>query len=452
MDDGRIPKLVEIARRMRQGDFQVEVPVGAGDAVDDLALALVDLSQALDERFQHLRMLQDVAERVNRGLLLEQVCEHVYEVFRELIPYDRIGLALLEDEGRTLRARWARSDSAEVRLPIGFAAPMAGSSLEAILETGRPRILNDLETYLAEHPCSESTRLVVEEGVRSSLTCPLAGHAGPVGFLFFSSFRPGTYQDAHVAVYELVASQLAVIVEKSRLYQELLELDRLKDRMLGMAAHDLRNPLGLVLGNLELLQAGLGGQLSPQGARLVHRAMHAAERMVVLVDELLDVSAIESGELVLNEAPLELGSWAAQLVDDQRVLASSKGIELVTELPGEPLRLVVDAHRLDQVLINLIGNAVKYSPPGTQTLVRVRPQGSEVWIEVEDEGPGIPEDEQHLLFEPFGRTSVRPTGGETSTGLGLAIGRRLIEAHGGSVEVDSAPGRGSLFRVRLPLG
>jgi hypothetical protein len=108
---------------MRAGDYDINLPERTGDeSVDQLAAALLDLSQSLDQRFQQLRTLQDVAEQVNRALLLDQVCEHVYGVFRDTIPYDRIGLALLEDGGRVLRARWARSESDTVRLPVGYAA------------------------------------------------------------------------------------------------------------------------------------------------------------------------------------------------------------------------------------------------------------------------------------------------------------------------------------------
>jgi hypothetical protein len=110
---------------------------------------------------------------VNSGLLLDQVLDYVFESFDPIIPYDRIGVTLLEDDGNVARAHWARSRASKIRLKNGYSAPMAGSSLRAIIETGEPRILNDLEAYLREHPGSVSTRTIVSEGMRSSLTCPL---------------------------------------------------------------------------------------------------------------------------------------------------------------------------------------------------------------------------------------------------------------------------------------
>jgi diguanylate cyclase (GGDEF)-like protein len=181
-----------------------------------------DLEQTLLRQREESRLLMSVVERVNSGLLLPEICDHVYDSFSELLPYDRIGLALVDPGGKTVTARWARSRSSMIRLPVGYSAPLEGSSLLRILETGEPRILNDLEAYLREHD-SESTRLVVQEGIRSSLTCPLIVEGRPIGFLFFSSTEPGTYADAHVEIYRQIASHISVTVEKGRLLQALLE-------------------------------------------------------------------------------------------------------------------------------------------------------------------------------------------------------------------------------------
>jgi diguanylate cyclase (GGDEF)-like protein len=141
-----------------------------------------------------------------------------------------------------LRARWGRSDAQRIYLKNGFSAWMEGSSLQTILETGQPRILNDLEAYLQSHPDSKSTALVVKEGVRSSLTCPLVAIGKPVGFLFFSSFEKNTYRNAHVDLFMQIANQLSSIVEKSRLYEELKrvnnELRQTRDRLEFLVSHD----------------------------------------------------------------------------------------------------------------------------------------------------------------------------------------------------------------------
>ena len=242
MDDSRLTNYRRAVADMMRGEYPHALPVSDDDEVGRLGSALLGLSRTLERRFTEQQMLNQVTEQATAGLLVDEILDELYASFRGLIPYHRIGLALLEDEGRTLRARWARSDAQLVYLKGGFSACMEGSSLQTILETGQPRILNDLEAYLQAHPDSKSTALVVTEGVRSSLTCPLVAIGKPVGFLFFSSFEKNTYRNAHVNLFMQIANQLASIVEKSRLYEELqrinTELSQAQDRLEFLASHD----------------------------------------------------------------------------------------------------------------------------------------------------------------------------------------------------------------------
>lgn len=222
--DDRIPRFIEAAEALRDGRFGVRVPeAGSGDQVARLGTALNDLSSALERRWREVAELDAITARINAGLLLDDVLEDFFREARDIFPYDRIGFSLLESGGTVVRARWARSNLGPLRLGRGYAARLEGSSLQSILETGRPRIINDLVAYLESKPSSDSTRLVVEEGVRSSLTCPLVANGVPVGFMFFSSRHPDTYRDAHVDAYRRIAGQLSVIVEKGRLISELSE-------------------------------------------------------------------------------------------------------------------------------------------------------------------------------------------------------------------------------------
>ncbi len=182
---------------------------------------LKDLIQQQDRRHEEYRSLQDLIVRANSGVGLSDILDRVYESFRPLIPFDRIRLALLEHDGELLRCRWGRSESPHIRLKPGFVRALEGTSLPRIIETGVPRILDDLEDYLRTHPDSESIALMVEEGMRSSLTCPLICMGEPIGFLFFLSMRSGTYQDVHVERFEQIASQISIIVEKGRLHDDL---------------------------------------------------------------------------------------------------------------------------------------------------------------------------------------------------------------------------------------
>ena len=259
--DERIPKIIAATQQLIDEDYAVDVSISPPDEIGRLGVAMRELAQALESRYSEIRRLSEVTSQINAGLLLDDVLEGVYRDFQDFIPYNRIGFALLEDKGAVLRARWAKTDLPTVRLQKGYSAPMAGSSLADVIATRQPRIINDLVAYSASKPSSQSTRLIIAEGIQSSLTCPLIANGVPVGFIFFSSARPNIYANAHVETFQQIAEQLSVMVEKGRLVSELAEqkaaieerneeLRRLadaKNSFLGMAAHDLRNPRSVTL-------------------------------------------------------------------------------------------------------------------------------------------------------------------------------------------------------------
>lgn len=187
------------------------------------------LRDRLRQREEEFARLLRITERINQGVMLEEVLEFLYAEMQQVIPYDRIGFSLIDRPRGAVVARWARSDR-PMSLKTGYEAPLTGSTLERIIETMEPRIINDLEAYLREKPGSESTRLIVDEGIRSSLTCPLIVRGKPVGFVFFSSVDKGTYSKVHVTFFQQIAGQLATIVEKGRLYSELAQQKAITER------------------------------------------------------------------------------------------------------------------------------------------------------------------------------------------------------------------------------
>lgn len=452
MIDPRIVQYRDAALAMSAGrGFDRDLPVVPPDAVGQLGEALVSLGEALEQRFGEIQTLARLTERVGAGLLLDDVLAHVYDSFGSLIPYDRIGFALLDEDGQSLRAYWARARYEHIRLGKGFAARLAGSSLEQVLQSGRPRVLNDLDAYLAAHPRSVATQRLIEEGIRSSLTCPLVVMGKPVGVMFFSSRARDTYRDAHVELFQQIAGQLAMLVEKGRLYQRLVEIDAQRSALLGVVAHDLRNPVGVVRGFAHLMRREKYGPCTTAQAEALDRIVAGCDGMLSMVSDLLDVAAIEAGHLRLRTAPLRLGAWLASAIETERLLAEAKGIRIDLDMDAVLPSVNSDAARLSQVLSNLVSNAVKFAPPGSVVTVRARGGEGVVTIAVTDQGPGIPAVELDRLFKPFGRASVRPTAGEPSTGLGLAICRRIMAALGGSVMVDSHVGQGSTFTITLPV-
>ncbi|RPI04706.1 MAG: hypothetical protein EHM64_09115 [Ignavibacteriae bacterium] len=448
--DPRIRKYVHVAKAMKEGSFNIDLPKEGSDEVAELGLALEDLARSLEKRFEEIKILTDITTHINSGMLLDEVLDHLFDSFRQIIPYDRIGCALI-DEGKYVRAYWARSDAPHVFIAKGYSALLDGSSLQTILDTGHPRIINNLEQYLLKHPHSESTQKIVKEGMRSSFTCPLSALGKPIGFLFFSSMKPDTYAKIHQSIFIQIANQLSTIVEKSRYLQQLLELNEFKNKFLGMAAHDLRNPLSIIKGYLELFLSDALGDLTTDQREVMNDMNQTSDVMLGLINDLLDVTAIETGKLQLDRQPTDIDEFLHATQLSLRVLAHAKSIEIKVD-PSESLPVIhVDQARIKQVLTNLITNAVKYSFSRTQIVLSARAFDKEVWIAVKDQGQGIPVEEMKHLFKDFSRTSVKPTAGEKSIGLGLAITRRIVEAHGGMIWVDSEIGKGSTFTFSLPI-
>jgi diguanylate cyclase (GGDEF)-like protein len=221
-------------RALRLGKRHTPPVTDGRDPLAPLGHELELLSRAITRREDELRKLFDLVQTVESGVLLDEVLANVFEGFTGLIPFERIGCAFLSDDGRSLVAYWAKSEMGPVHLGSGFSQPMAGSSLVRILESGQPRIINDLAAYFAAKPESRSTKLILDEGGRSSLTCPLFVEGRPLGFLFFTSARAGAYEAAHQTVFRQIAAQVAMIIDRSRMYERLIAHNR---RLLDQTRH-----------------------------------------------------------------------------------------------------------------------------------------------------------------------------------------------------------------------
>ncbi|MBF0506376.1 MAG: response regulator [Nitrospirae bacterium] len=239
-------------------------------------------------------------------------------------------------------------------------------------------------------------------------------------------------------------------VELEKSNHELLELNNLKNRFLGMAAHDLRNPLTSISGLSEILKGKAFGPLSEDQEEYLTVINNASNDMLTLVNDLLDISVIESGKLDLK---FKRGSLKDLLEDRAKlgsVIAGRKNIRVHTAYSDVP-EVLFDCNRIAQVVDNLLGNAIKFSPSGSNIHIALSRENDMAKVSVRDEGPGIAASEQSKLFGEFQRLSAQPTGDEKSTGLGLAIVKKIISAHNGGLEVDSKVGEGSTFSFTLPL-
>lgn len=236
-------------------------------------------------------------------------------------------------------------------------------------------------------------------------------------------------------------------------HRELMEITEFKNHLLGMAAHDIRTPLGVMIGFSQIMLENADADELPNDYGTYLKKIHGqGEKLLELLNDILALSESEAGSMQLKLARFSVAELLTELVELGRVGAEKKQIELRQDFAAVP-EISGDRARLEQVFSNLISNAIKYSPAETSVDVRLL-QHETGWlrVSVRDQGPGIVAEEQQYVFRPFRKTSNKPTGGEKSTGLGLAIAERIVIAHGGRIQLESTPGAGCHFYVDLPLG
>ena len=234
--------------------------------------------------------------------------------------------------------------------------------------------------------------------------------------------------------------------------RELSLAEKQKQEVISMVSHDLRSPLMSLDFSLTLIGSGKYGELNERGHKELTSAETSTKRLIRLINDLLDIEKIESGKLTVLKMPLSFQTLAEHSVDSVQALAASKEITVKVESAGD-IEFPGDADRLEQVIINLLGNAIKFSPNQSNVVIRGEEKDKFVEIRVIDCGPGIPADYRKKIFDRFQQVSRGDGKEKEGTGLGLAISRAIIEAHGGSIGVDSAgfeDGKGSSFWIRLP--
>ncbi len=406
------------------------------------------------EKELHLgRLLGEVTRQLSDGDDFGKIFDFLFETLKLIIPYDRIGIALIEGEGdaRQITAKWLKTKLPKVHLGSGYCAILKGSSLEKILNTGKPRILNDLLEYSKIHPKSHSTKLILMEGIRSSLTCPLRADGKPIGLVFFSCTEPHAYQNEHIQTYLKIADEISVVIEHGRLRSWFNE-DQSRGQNLRMVIHDLKNPLNVIQGFLELSERKSWYQdLDDDIKKIFTILKKKSVFMSELLNELTELSKLENNK-VLDSQELSLKELIPDLAVRARELADRKEIS-VSICTGSrlPEKVYLSRTSIYRIMDNLISNAVKFSARGSNINICFRHKGGRLLFDIEDEGQGIPENELPKLFKEFGKTSVKPTEGEQSTGLGLAIVKKIVEQHGGEISAKSQVGKGTTFSFYLPI-
>jgi signal transduction histidine kinase len=413
----------------------------------DRAAEAERLRDQLGHRVDVLEATSRSARALGSSLEIEEAFGAFIREVRGLVPFERTAIVLVEgDRARTIAT--AGRGSNEI-FPPGSIGPMHGTVLERVL-AGEVVVRDDLTRD--DYP---EDRHLVELGLRSELLAPLLVGARPIGMISLSREEPNAFGEDEVELVALLGRFVATAVQNIRVYEaerqtveELRRLSALRADFVSLVSHELRSPMAAVIGSARTLQ-DRWRQLTPE-QRDAFLALIADEtnRLAALIGDVLDTSRIEAGTFSYSFSDVDL----ARIVRDAVSVASIGQDEVrVRADVVEPLpQIRGDRERLRQVLSNLIDNAVKYSPSGDEVDVSAARENGVVRIIVRDRGPGIPFDQQRVIFEKFGRAEV-PGGMKPGTGLGLFIARSIAEAHGGSLDVESHPDEGTTFTLTLPL-
>jgi signal transduction histidine kinase len=297
----------------------------------------------------------------------------------------------------------------------------------------------------------------VAHGMISYLGMPITWPQGEVfGTICVLDTKENRYTEHLTRLLEkfsrLIMSDLHIIWSSLELESANHELHLLNEEMnqfMGIAAHDLRSALNVLLGCSNYLLPRDTDDLSNKERTYLNLIRKSSSTMLRLMDELLDIARIDTMRLPITLEETDFSLLIGENIQFNQALAEAKGIQINLLAPPAPVRVKVDPGKIEQVLNNLLSNAIKYSPSDTTILVSVDQAPDEIIVTVRDQGPGIPSEEQHDLFNPFRTTSIRPASGESSTGLGLYIARRIVEEHGGRIWVESDTGKGSAFSFTL---
>ncbi|MBM3266699.1 MAG: sensor histidine kinase [Candidatus Sericytochromatia bacterium] len=271
------------------------------------------------------------------------------------------------------------------------------------------------------------------------------------------------YASGEIGALALAFDEMAARLESLRMQREqavreereaqaeaaaLKEVDHLRRQFVNAVSHELRIPLTSIVGFAEFLEDEIGGPLTEKQSEFVGQIRRSALRLAGIVDDLLDYARIEAGTFALRREAADLRAKVGEIVESMRPQAQEARLALDADLPAEAMVLDMDPHRIGQVLTNLIGNAIKFTPAGGVVKVALRPADGRARVEVADTGPGIAPEDLAKLFKPFSQLEAgRKAGG---TGLGLSIAKAFVEGHGGQIGVDSRPGAGSVFWFTLP--
>lgn len=470
------------AQRIAGGDFRHPIQVNTGDELEDLAHQFNIMTERLQEsydtletrvaqRTQELTALNSIAAVVSRSLDLNQILPDALEKTIEIMGMDGGAILRLDEDEETLVLSVAQGLENDF-ISVIERIPLKSSVIQHVVETGKP-----VAEMISDYPPGPIRNALEQSRWKTVVSIPLLAQKkvlGAINVVSRSEIRP---TPESLAVPAAIGQQIGVAMDNARLYLQTLEYahqmetaraiaekaNASKSDFLANVSHELRTPLVSILGFARIVQKRLDERIFPLLAK-EDKHLHVVsqvdenleiilsegQRLTAMINNLLDLEKIEAGKMQWISQPLDIGETIDQACSSTASLLENKPVELVKDVPAGLPKVNGDADKLLQVVINLISNAIKFTPRGAVT-IRVRQAQNAIIVSVTDQGAGIAKHDQAILFNKFTQVNDPKDGKPKGTGLGLAISKEIVEHHDGQIWVESELGKGSTFSFSLPV-
>ncbi len=422
----------------------------------DLLARVTEQTQALTVFTGQLRAAADIARQMGGTLDPQQLLQQAVDLIRDRFGFYHVHIYILDETDHGGRGQLiVQAGSGEV----GRLLRERGHSIP--LDTKRSlvaRAARDRETLLVEDTSLESDFMPnpLLPQTRSSMSAPLVAGDRVLGVLNIQDDQPGRFTEIELDTLSSLAGQIATALQNAAYFEEiqqaaeqLRQMDRLKSEFLANMSHELRTPLNSIIGYAELMLMGVS-DIDPDTLEDVQAIYDNGRNLLTMVNDILDMAKIEAGSLTLNLEQVPIAPLIAEVSARAVKLLEGKPIEWIVEVEPDLPPIQADPLRIGQILDNLVTNAEKFTAQGAISL-RAYADAGRVCIEIRDTGIGIAESDMDKVFDRFQQVDSSSTRRAGGAGLGLAITRHLVELHGGTIEVESQPGEGSTFTVRLPV-
>lgn len=413
-------------------------------------------TRELEQSLEEVHALSEVSRTVSSSLDLGQVLHEIAEQAAKLCDADAGFInEYVEAIGQFRRSAVWNASEVFVETLDGVQITLGRGATGESAATGKPVQIPDVREA-KDYPYCD---LLSRGGYRAVLSVPMQREGRIIGTVAVLRKAPGTFSDRQVNLLQAFADQTTIAIDHARLYRDVMEKGRMleeanrhKSAFLANMSHELRTPMNAIIGFSEVLLDPALQVSAEERAQFLTDILNSGKHLLHLINEVLDLSKIEAGRMDLHVVPAALSDVFETVQSTLRPLAAKKGLVFEVERADGIAPFPMDAARIKQVLVNLVGNAIKFTPERGRVWVRATTENGMVKVEVGDTGPGIAPEDHERIFQEFQQAqTARGAGKPEGTGLGLTLARRFVELHGGRLWVESQVGEGSCFRFTLPI-